>query len=325
MNTTSTPARPPRASLLAILPCIALLAAATLTSPALHAETIGYWRFEGDATTWLKDSSGHNLNLSPFTRSGQTDPNPLPARYTLPASGAGANFPRLIAENANVSAMQGTGANLSFNHRQLGVDISAHDDNLTSAFSFEAFVNLSSSHTTDSAVLAGQGVSLSSGASWALAITGSGSARGARNILFQINTGGGSWGTSLQTLQSNLYLDLGKDYYIAVTADFTDTTSAGITIYLKDLSTPGAILQRASLTHTGSIASTAAALSIGAAEGGGSPWYGTIDEVRLSDVKLAESQLLISQVQVPEPSASAFISAFVACALLIIMRRHHHR
>ncbi|MDR1284031.1 MAG: LamG domain-containing protein [Opitutaceae bacterium] len=321
-----TTIRSTRTGLLTGLPGAALLAAAaaaaaaaTLISPVLHADTIGYWRFEGDATAWLTDSSGNNITLY------QLGTTALPNRLALPQTGGGAAFPRHLASQNNTSAIQGNGDTLSFNHRQLGADISGHDDDLTSAFSFEAFVNLSWSHASDSAVIAGQGVSLSSGASWALAVTGVNSTRGARNVLFQINTGGGAWATGLQTLQSNLYLEPGKDYYIAVTADFTDTAKTGITIYLKDLSTPGATMQTASLAHTGSIASTSAVLSIGAAQGGGSPWYGAIDEVRLSDAKLTEPQLLINQVQVPEPSASAFISAALALALFILLRRHHQR
>lgn len=282
---------------------LAALVCATGLASAVQAATVGYWRFEQDAL--LSDSGPNNIGLFQFNHPTTTEQNPLPTQVALPSTGAGSGFAGMINGIPNNHAIQGSGASLSFNHRQLGADISAHDANLTSAMSFEAFVNLSFSHNSDSAVLAGQGVGNSlGGASWALAVTGAGSARGARNILFQIDPSGAWGGAGFQTLQSNLYLDLDKDYYIAVTADFTDTSTAGITIYLQDLSDPEATLQIANLAHSGTIASTSEPLAIGASYTGGSPWYGLIDEARISDVKLGEQDLLVSNMApIPEPSS----------------------
>jgi len=283
----------------------ALVAFAALT-PALHAATIGHWRFEQNAQ--LADSGPNNIGLFQFNHPSTGAQNALPAHYALPTSGtaAGAFFPKNVNGSVNAYAIQGAGTTASFNHRQLGADISAHDANLTASFSFEAFVNLSYTNPGSISVLAGQGVNSSTSGSWALAVTGEHATLGTRNIIFQIDPSAGWGGTGFQTLDSNLALNLNTDYYIAVTANFSDTTASGITIYLKNLSDPQAVLQVANLTHSGTIAATDEALSIGAAANGGTPWYGTIDEVRLSDAKLTTDQLLISSI--PEPSSYALLA-----------------
>ncbi|MFH1500243.1 MAG: LamG domain-containing protein [Verrucomicrobiota bacterium] len=283
---------------------LAILVSATGLATSVQAATIGHWSFEQDAL--LSDSGPNNIGLYQFNHPTTGLQNSLPTQIALPATGAGSAFPRYVNGATNGHAIQGAGTTLSFNHRQLGADISAHDTNLTSALSFEAFVNLSNTNGGNPSVLAGQGVNSGSAGSWALSVTGESAGLGTRNIIFQMDPSGGWGGAGFQTLDSNLVLDLNKDYYIAVTADFSDNTT-GITIYLKDLGDPEAVLQSATIAHSGTIAGTSEPLAIGASPTGGTPWYGLIDEVRLSDTKLGVQDLLVNQTQIPEPSSSALL------------------
>lgn len=314
MKQTLIQPRPSAASLRA-KSLVALLCATGLAS-AVQAATVGYWRFE--AVGILADSGPNNVSLYQFNHPTTGNLNPLPIHYALPATGSGSGF--TIGGVNNGHAIQGAGTAQSFNHRQLGADISAFDGNLTSAFTFEAFVNLSFTNAGNTSVLAGQGANATSGASWAIAVSGESASLGTRNIIFQIDPSGGWGGTGFQTLDSNLALELNKDYYLAVTANFSDTSVSGITIYLKDLSDPAAPLQSIGLAHTGTIGASDQPLSLGALSTGGSPWYGLIDEVRISDAALAPQDLLVNQSSIPEPSSFALVAGGVL-GLFAAMRR----
>ncbi len=264
-------------------------------SRLLLGSTIGHWRFEPGA--FLTDSGPNGITLFQFNHPTSGTLNPLPNAYALPASGAGSTWAGPIDGYANTTAAQGTGTSHTFNHRQLGADVSTKDSDSTAALSIEAFVNLTSSHTTQSSVVVGRGMGASSGASWCLAVTGAThSTLGTRQLIFQLDGNGGSWGgTGFQTLASGLHLELNTDYYIAVTADFADTSTAGITVYLKNLSDAEAPMQVAHVAHSGGIAASDAPLVIGAGPTGAAPWYGLIDEVRFSRTKLHTDQLLVNQ------------------------------
>lgn len=283
---TCLSAAPARLRALALLLCAAAL------MPAARAGTVGHWRFEKGG--FLSDSGPNGLSLTASGRFGLPEQHVLPVGYD-----PGSAFPRAFGLVRNDSAARGHGKTSSFNHRQLAADISAHDDKLTSAMTIEAFVNLAYSHREDSAVLAGRGVSAAKGASWALAVTGENSERGTRNILFQIVSTGVWSFEGIQTLESGLHLEPGKDYYIAVTADFSQGASAGVAIYLKDLTDPDARLQVAKFARVRTAAASDLPIIIGANPTGGSPWYGLIDEVRVSDTKLSEAELLINTAATP--------------------------
>lgn len=96
-------------------------------------------------------------------------------------------------------------------------------------------------------------------------------------------------------------LSAGVNYYAAMAVDMTDAGSAAITVYLKDLTTSD--LQVFNFAKSGVVSGptsdstvfdAAAPFTIGATAQGGAQWVGAIDEVRLSNVKLAEADLLIS-------------------------------
>lgn len=268
-----------------------LVVAAVLGTPA-SAATVAHWRFE--TRDLLADSGPNAVRLSHLGKLGGPEWYPLPGD-----GGPGAAFPRLVAGGRNDTGIAGASKTMSFNHRQLAADLSAHDERLPSGLTFEAFVNLTRSHPSDSAVLAGRGVLSPTGASWALSVTGENSPRGTRTVLFQIVNKGGWSFDELLTLESGLSLDLGKDYYLAVAADFSGGSSASVTFYLKDLSDPKAKLRTNVVRNVQPVGATAEPLVLGANPAGGSPWYGVIDEVRLSDTKLSERDLLINSVAKP--------------------------
>ena len=289
------------------------LALQIVVSASLEAATIGYWRFEENA--FLADSSGNGYALTTPGSFGS------PAQYALPATGIGSNFPSSVGGHANGHAVQGAGANNTFQNRQLSTNIGAPGTNLDKELTIEAFFNLSYSSASSSSVIASQGAGATSGASWGLTVTSGGSSVGGRNLVFQYNKTGGTWGTDLALIDTDIVIELDKDYYVAFTIDFADVTSAGVTVYLKNL-TDDTELQVLNLTHSSNfttMAKTSAPLTIGTGNDGTLPFYGVIDEVRLSDTKLGYNDLLIAAM-IPEPSTYAFLAG-AAATLLVVRRR----
>ncbi len=303
-----------RSSLATLLIASAFVLISIVTTARLQADTIGYWRFEGNSTTWLNDSSGNNLTLSTNGANG------APTHYTLPANGSGSAIPKNINGLNNASAAKGGQSNDSFNKQIFSADISTKSTGLSSELTFEAFIHYSySPANTGASILAGQGIGAADNSGWAVSIANANNARGAGNLLFQYNRVGGAWGSNLTTLESKLYLETGNSYYIAITVDFADTTSTGVTVYLQNLGAAGSKLQIANLDHTGGLVATSGTLTIGDSIAGGSPLFGIIDEVRLSDSRLAKSQLLISTI--PEPKTAALIAGLAIVFIALVHRR----
>jgi hypothetical protein len=289
-----------------------------LVSLPLQAATVGYWRFE--EAGFLADSSGNGYTLIESGASGA--PNP----YTLPSSGVGSAFPRIIFGQANAQAVQGSGTSNTFQYRQLSTSINAPSTNLGNEMTVEAFFNQSFSANSSSAVIVGQGVNqtgVGATSSWGLVVTSENSQAGARNLIFQYSTSGGAWNDgNLKTIDTDIQIELNKDYYVAFALDFSDTSSSGVTVYLQNL-TDGTPLQTVSLTHTSSdaLATTADALTIGTGNiAGNPPFWGVLDEVRLSDIKLSYEDLIIAN-SIPEPSTSAFIAGFALIFFLVLRKR----
>ncbi len=305
MNTQYTPHRITRHA-------AALVCAVGLTS-AVQAATVGHWSFEPGA--FLADSGPNGFTLTTPNTNGSPD------QYTLPATGPGSAFPRSIGGTSNTAAATGLTTSQTFYQREFRTDISSASANFANELSIEAFVNLTNSSSSSSSVIAGQGIAASNDASWGLVVTSGNSGLGARNLAFQFNRDGGTWGTSLLTLDTNYVIELNTDYYIGMTADFSDTSSAGFTFYIQNL-TAGTDLTVINLAHSSSFTSmsvSALPLTIGGSDAANLPWFGVIDEVRLSDVKLTQGDLMISQI--PEPSAFAAIAGVLTLGLACTRRR----
>lgn len=272
-----------------------LLCAATSLTSAAQAGTVGYWRFEDKA--FLEDSSGNGNTL--MVNAQQSAP-PQVIQYALPNTGVASAFPKHIDGGANTSAVIGTGQNNGFRRCQLSADISHNGgglDGLARELTIEAFINLSHSSESSSSVIAGQGILAPDGAAWGLIITSQNSTVGAQKLVFQFNKNGGAWNQGLAMVDTNVVIELNKDYYIAVSADFSDLTAEGVTVYVKNL-TDNTDLQVLGFTHSAQytrIAATTAPLVIGCGANTNLPFYGVIDEVRLSDTKLPREALLISR------------------------------
>lgn len=272
-----------------------LLGAVALTAcPSLvRADTVGHWRFEPRA--FLADSGPDGLRLSAPGAKG------MAIEEALRPTGPGAAFPRLIAGEPNRGAATGHHAfDYTFLERHFSADVSGRADKLSGQLSIEALVHLSRS-SADSMVIVGQGVQAEDGAGWALVVTSEKNNRvGPLRVLLQFSRAGKAWASEDLTMAvSDLSLEIGKDYYLAVTADFADPTQGGITVYLKDL-TEGSPLRTDHLKHSAKFTRMAGGrspLTIGGDHRGKLPWFGLIDEVRLSSKKLSAAELLINQAQ----------------------------
>jgi hypothetical protein len=273
-----------------VLLCAVVVCASTQLLPAA---VIGYWRFE-DTPGITADSSGNGRTL---TGTGS------PVSYTLSGSGAGSTFPSVIpqTEESNLKAAQFNGSN-----RYTTPDNAVWTN---TTFSAEAFINGTDFDTnTSQKSIVGHWNSTGNNRSW---LFSAGQAAGGSAPLSLLLS---SLGTDTVTLTSTLTMLPNIDYYVAVTVDMADTTTAGITFYLKDLTNNGP-LQTQGIAHTPtSLFNAATALSIGATSQPSSPFNGIIDEVRLSNTKLTQGELLISAIPEPSTYALALLSVVgIAC------------
>ncbi|MBI1313295.1 DUF1549 domain-containing protein [bacterium] len=135
---------------------------------------------------------------------------------------------------------------------------------------------------------------------WGFGVTSTKSAYQPRNLILQLVGGdpsaAGTGKPTYEVIPSNLRPELGQPYYVAVTVDVDDTTEAGVTFYLKDLSDPNASLQTASVKHkvTGDFRPDLS-FALGARAGSSrSRWNGLVTDVRLSATRLSAEELLIN-------------------------------
>lgn len=313
---------------------VGLLALMALLSTvgAVQASTVGYWRFEsGDVTG---DSSGNNNTLTVSPGTVMVAPN----SYALPGSGAGSAFPKTIPQTgtANGSAIQGVAANQEFTLAGSPNMASGYRSTIAptvatgTGFGVEALVNLSATVTTtgSSRIIATQGANQTNG-SWAFFVSSEWSGRGSRNLLFQYETSSGTaWGGgTFTTLDSNLQLEVGHDYYVGFTMDYSTTGTTGAIFFLQDL-TLGTAMQTIGVSRTASnltLNDSTLNMNIGSSQFNpatvgvtADSWAGTIDELRLSNAKLGINDLLIS---VPEPGSAALAVFGLMGALAMARRR----
>ncbi len=249
-----------------------------------RAAVIGQWRFEQGA--FLTDSGPNGYTLG--TPGGTSVPTQVP-----PPSGFPNSIPGLGA-NTGAASFDG-------------------DDRFTASIpsmpsttlSIEAIV------TTSVGAVSSGGVTKAIAGQW----SGSGSDRVALLAILSTNVlnfyfNGTNVGSGLPALVAN------QTYYVAVTVNMANTSSAGITFYQQNLSAAGPLLTAGvahSATHT-AFNTSSVPFTIGATNTPSSTWNGVIDEVKFSDTKLALSELII-----PEPSSLAL--AFAGAGLAVLRRR----
>lgn len=293
--------------------CIYALTLIAALTTQLPASTVGYWRFEGASTStaganndWLDDYSGNGLAL------GVSTATPAPNQITLPGSGAGSAFsdpiPQTLdanskAANFNSTASASSGGNLFI------LDVPALSVN---DFTVEAYINkeLSGSSTQ---YIASQWVTSGNQRSWAFGVAGTsniGSIAGSANELFLLLSDDGS---DTNVFASGVNIEIGKDYYVAVSFDESMTTG-GVVFHIKNL-TDKTPMQTITMNHAiASLHNSTNVFRIGAYNGPDSPWTGLLDEVRLSSSVLSANQLLF----VPTPAA---LPAGMAMMGLLMLRR----
>lgn len=276
------------------------LIAATVATTA-SAGTVAYYRFE--AGGFLADSSG---NANTLTNLEST------AQVALPATGNASDFPSIIpqtgATNGSVADFTGTSGVSGFS----ASDSASFGTIATNGkVSVEAFINSGTPGASpeDARYIAGQYKSSTGERSWALQVNGS-------NGLTALLGDGGTFWESPDT-DDNVIED-NKDYYVGFTFD---------------VATDDAIFYWQNLTDGGELQSQTIALSVDATSlgnvgldvgignnvaGSTKRWTangGFIDEVRISNEVLSETELLVS---VPEPGSLALLGVG---GLMMIRRR----
>jgi hypothetical protein len=265
--------------------CAVFVAAHSTTSAAV----IGYWRFES-SPGFTADSGANGLTLSTSSNA--------PTPSAIPGSGPTSDFldpiPQTGAANASTANLNANNSNL-FSR----ADSSVFDIATGGEFTIEAMVNATTLASTR-AIASQWGNSRS----WSFSVTGAGV------LQLQVSTDGLSSG--IATFTSNFTLTAGVDYYLAASFDLSDQTS-GIHFYYQDLTNGGA-LQSQTLGHAlTTIHNSTAAFLIGSNTTAGSQvWNGFVDEVRLSNTALTQSELLA----VPEPASAALLGLGLAFGVL---------
>jgi hypothetical protein len=285
-----------------------------LMASSLSAATLAYWEFETPSLT--VDSSGNNYTL--------TMESDRIGAYTLPTgSGAGSAFPKTIYGQANTQAIQGLYTDTSFSLSNMNAPSTLTTAlNSASSFTLEAFINMSAKGTSTRSIL-GLGGGQTDGC-WTLGVSSGTSGLGDSVLFFQYARDTGTWGNnSLTNLNTHYQIEVGKDYYIALSMNKFDETTDGVIFYIKNL-TDDTDMVTITLSRSAAAAtmydSTTYDLTIGNSITA-TPWAGTIDNVRISDAQVAVPDLLISNI--PEASSAMWLGGLIAvlAAMRFIRRR----
>ncbi|HEY7117476.1 MAG TPA: DUF1553 domain-containing protein, partial [Tepidisphaeraceae bacterium] len=165
----------------------------------------------------------------------------------------------------------------------------------TGDFTVEAYVLLDSLYDDAKVrVIASQWDGRPDHPGWALGVTSAKSKYEPQNLVLQLACDPRQDGGGYEVIPSDFKIELHKTYYVAVSVKLHDTTDAGVTFYLKDVTDMDAPLKSVSVKHrlTGSYAGDAA-LVIGGRDGPTAQgWDGLIDEVRISKQALPRDELL---------------------------------
>ncbi len=254
-----------------------------MVASVAQAATVGYWRFEGDATGYLLDSTINNNNLAEV---GDV------ARYTLPATGVGANFddpiPQFNTANAQAATFDASGD---------GYRCADDGDFTATTFTIEAYINWDGDNTY---YIASQYDSSVNDRCWALYAD-----LGSHTVRAFFSEDGTSASSSVW---SGLSIAADTDYFVAMSFD----QSGSVEFYVKDLSAGTWDTSTKSHTIT-TLHDSSADFNIGARNNGAaSSWGGVIDEVRFSDTVLGQDDLLAS---VPEPATMTLLLLGLPLAL----------
>jgi parallel beta-helix repeat protein len=265
-----------------------LLAAMILvTSLAVQADTIGYWRFENAGTLGLDSST----NAIVLTAVGAPQGTNLPGALS---GNPGALFPKTIPPlngQTNTGGLQLDGASLL--RRAAGAAVLVQTQ-----FTAEAFFNVSSVPANTSIPLVSQWNNFNNQNGWVFSVREQTSGMGDLHLRIAASQNGTS--QVISTNSQRWVLSANKDYYAAVTFN-----AGTITFYLADLSLPNPVLESETIASSiTNIFNTSADFRVGAYGSsttniaGLTTFSGLIDEVRFSRAALAPTALLY-----PAPAA----------------------
>ena len=165
-------------------------------------------------------------------------------------------------------------------------------------FTIEAIVQLETIYDNAAVrVIASQWNGKQDQPGWSFGVTSEKSKHQPRNLILQLVGDASKGGGGYEVIASDLRLELHKPHYVAVSVKIKDTTDAGVTFYMRELSDPDAPLKIANVKHrvTGHYRSTVP-LIIGGRDGAAvMGWDGLIDEVRIANVALSRERLLLNE------------------------------
>ena len=248
------------------------------------ADVIRLYRFEDDPG-FLADTTGH-ADLTPLYVS----------QFDLSDAGRGSSFPTWGGGNASAMDVGPVG-------RAYAVDSA-----ITGDFTAEAFVHFDTLDGTFGAHIVGPAAGgVVGGISWTLEVRyGSwGGSQYRELILGAVSST--TYGWASEAILSGIIMEPLKDYYVGVSFDLA---GGDVVFYVQNL-TDGDPLQVVPKTHSRPDLNPIDALAIGGFAGSDSlSMDGLIDEVRISDMVLAQADLLVnlSEPPVPEPAALALLA-----------------
>ncbi|HLX61981.1 MAG TPA: DUF1553 domain-containing protein [Planctomycetota bacterium] len=131
---------------------------------------------------------------------------------------------------------------------------------------------------------------------WSLGITCEKSKHQPRNLILQLSDGDAKAGAGYEVVASDLKIELHKTYYVAASVKLADTSDAGVTFYMRDLTDMDSATRAAHVKHkvTANYRSKNALVIGGRDALKSMGWHGLIDEVRLSNAVLTKEQLLVT-------------------------------
>ena len=259
--------------------CVAMIALAS----SAQAAAVGYWRFEGNDTGYLQDSSTYDNDL---TANGDVARCSLPSNFDNP-------IPQTGATNTQAASLDGAGDYYS---------CADQTEFAVTDFTIEAYINVDSAAGTG--YIASQYLTTGDQRSWGMYYDlGSGTLRAGFSEDGTFANFSGAW--------SGIAITRGTDYFVAMSLDLSDKTS-GVKFYVKNLSTD--TWATATKSHTlDSLHNSTANLNIGSYNNGtGAPFNGVVDEVRFSNTILGQNDLLAS---VPEPATMTLLLLGLPLAL----------
>ena len=241
------------------------------------AATVVHYRFE-DSPGFTNDTAGTRH----LANSGGV-------QYTLPGSGQGSDFPNPVV---GLGASNAKGADFD-NVADVMETGNTSVDLLSSNFTIEAFFNMDTA-TGGRRAIAAQWDVVATERSWMFSVEGNSTLS-----LYLSDDGSGS-----SLIDSGLYVQLNDDYYAAASFD----VNGDVVFYIKNL-TRGRVMTSRIVSCGLSSLNCDDRLSVSGTVADNN-FVGVIDEVRLSDVVLSSSELLLPETPVTNITFNSFYYRF---------------